>query len=233
MPIQVICPGCHARFTVSDKFAGQTGPCPKCKEKIQIPEKGDEVVIHAPELEAGAKDAKGRSVLKPVKRKEAKFSWAITGGIIGCVLLCVAVAWLFGRELEEGNRFIFLTVGAIILGPPLAYAGYTFLRDDEKGYYQGVDVLIRSVLCGLVYALLWGGYVWIGYQLFDFEEGLNIGQAAGMVVAMCIAGAGTAFVAYDLEIGSGFFNYVLYLLVTIGLRCVMGLDFLPGFSLGG
>ena len=38
MPIQVICPGCHARFTVSDKFGGKEGPCPKCKQKIKIPE---------------------------------------------------------------------------------------------------------------------------------------------------------------------------------------------------
>ena len=229
MPIQVICPGCHARFTVSDKFAGQTGPCPKCKEQIQIPEKGDEVVIHAPELEAGAKDAKGRSVLKPIKRKEANFSWVITAGIIGCVLVSLAIAFVMRVSYPEGVPFFVLALGASVLGPPLAYAGYTFLRDDEKGYYQGVDVLIRSVLCGLVYALLWGAYVWIGYQLFDFEEGLNIGQAAGLVIAMCIAGAGTAFVSFDLEIGSGFFNYVLYLLVTIGLRCVMGLGFLPGF----
>ena len=232
MPIQVTCPGCHTRFSVSDKFAGQAGACPKCKGQIQVPEKSEEVVIHAPELEAGATDAKGRSVLKPIKRKEAKFSWAITAGIMGSVLLCVAVAWLFGRELEEGNRFIFLTAGAILLGPPLAYAGYTFLRDDEKGYYQGLDVLVRSVVCGLVYALLWGVYMWVGYQLFDFDEGLNLVQALGLVITMCIAGAGTAFVSFDLELGSGFLNYALYLLVTIGLRWMMGLDFLPGLVLG-
>ena len=29
----------HTRFKVSDKFAGQEGPCPKCKAKIKIPAK--------------------------------------------------------------------------------------------------------------------------------------------------------------------------------------------------
>ena len=49
MAINVICPGCHTRFKVSDKYAGVEGPCPKCKVKIKIPEKSDEVVIHTPD----------------------------------------------------------------------------------------------------------------------------------------------------------------------------------------
>ena len=232
MPIQVTCPGCHTRFTVGDQHAGKTGACPKCKGPIQIPEKGDEVVIHEPELEAGSKDAKGRSVLKPIKRKEAKFSFAITAGIGGLVLLVVAIAWLFGKELEGNNQFILLTVGAILLGPPMAYAGYTFLRDDEKGYYQGVAVLVRSLICGLVYALLWGVYIFIAGQVFDLSEGLTIMQAGGIAALLAVVGAGAALVCYDLDMTSGFFNYVLYLLVTVGLRWVMGLALLPGLSIG-
>ncbi len=46
MPINVICPGCHARFKVGDQFAGKTGPCPKCKTQIPIPALGYEVVFH-------------------------------------------------------------------------------------------------------------------------------------------------------------------------------------------
>src|SRR6476661_3159539 len=30
MAIAVVCPSCHARFQVQDKFAGKEGPCPKC-----------------------------------------------------------------------------------------------------------------------------------------------------------------------------------------------------------
>ena len=86
MPIQVICPGCHTRFNVGDQHAGKTGACPKCKGSIQIPELGDEIVIHEAELEAGAKDSKGRSVLKPIKRKEAKFSLNIFAIVAGLTL---------------------------------------------------------------------------------------------------------------------------------------------------
>ena len=73
MPIQVTCPGCHARFKVSDKFAGQTGPCPKCKKPITIPKKEDEVVIHAPEA-YGPKGVDGTATLKPIERKESSAS---------------------------------------------------------------------------------------------------------------------------------------------------------------
>ena len=53
MAIKVICPGCRATFTVSDKFAGRTGPCPKCKKPITVPSDAvKEVTIHAPEEEA-------------------------------------------------------------------------------------------------------------------------------------------------------------------------------------
>jgi hypothetical protein len=234
MPIQVICPGCHTRFTVGDQHAGKAGACPKCKGQIVVPTKADEVVIHAPESEAGAKDAKGRNVLKPLKRKEAKFSINTTAIIAGVVLLAIAVAWLVGRtEMTGGNRFIALAFGAVLLGPPLAYAGYTFLRDDELGYYQGKDVLLRSLACGLIYALLWGVYWWVGNQFFGddaYTAGLEMVQLAGLTIPIMLLGAFAAFVSFDLEFMTGFFHYALYFLVCIGLRFVMGLPFLPGMA---
>lgn len=37
MPIRVQCPQCRAEFQVNEKFAGKKGPCPKCKNTIEIP----------------------------------------------------------------------------------------------------------------------------------------------------------------------------------------------------
>ena len=54
MPIHVVCPSCHARFKVGDQHGGKTGACPKCKGQIQIPKAEDEIIIHAPDSEAGA-----------------------------------------------------------------------------------------------------------------------------------------------------------------------------------
>jgi hypothetical protein len=235
MAIPVTCPGCLTKFNVGDQHAGKTGACPKCKGPIQIPEKSDEVIIHAPELEAGAKDAKGRNVLKPIKRKEAKFSANITMLVAGLVLVAVAVAWLFGSQFAtEGVPWWFLATGAAILGPPLAYAGYSFLRDDEAGIYEGSAVLIRSLACGLVYAFLWGVYMYVGWNVFGddaFTKGtLEMVQIAILLAIVLGLGSFAAFVSFDLEPISAFFHCALFFLVTIGLRFVAGLPFLPGMS---
>lgn len=231
MPIQVICPGCHTRFKVGDQHAGKTGACPKCKGPIEIPQAGEEVVIHAPEHEAGAVDSKGRSVLKPIKRKETKFSANILVVVTGLVALSLAIAWLMGRsDLGEALRWV-LAMGAILLGPPLAYAGYAFLRDDELDPYRGTSVVLRSISCGLVYALLWGVYMFVGGQLFGaeaFQTGLEMVQMVGLAVPILAVGAGAAYVCFDLEPTTGFFHYTLYLAATILLRVVMGLPAVPG-----
>jgi hypothetical protein len=232
MPIPVTCPGCLTKFTVGDQHAGKSGACPKCKGPIQIPAKSDEVIIHAPENEAGAKDAKGRNVLKPLRRKETKFDTNIFIMVAGGTLLAIIISWLVGRQYAaDGVPMWFLSLGAIILGPPLAYAAYSFLRDDELGVYEGTAVLLRALSCGLVYALLWGVYMYVGWHVYSdeaFRSGLEMVQLA--ILIGIVAGLGTfaAYVSFDLEPISAFFHYALYFLVTIGLRFIMGLPFLPG-----
>ena len=133
MPIQVVCPGCKKRFNVSDKFAGKTGNCPKCKHEITVPEKGDEVVIHAPE-DAGPKDSSGRSVSKPILREETRFSipWAIGIGVAALAVLITAVVIRYNvTEVPP----LLLVFGAVGLAPPLVLGGYSFLRDDELQAY--------------------------------------------------------------------------------------------------
>lgn len=232
MPIRVTCPSCHTRFQVGDQHAGKTGACPKCKGAIVVPNLQDEVVIHAPELEAGAVDSQGRSVLKPIARKETKFQPNVMLVVSGLVVLCVAIAWLVGRsDLGQGLDWV-LAGGAILLGPPLAYAGYTFLRDDEFGAFQGMNLVLRSLACGLVYALLWGVYVFVAGQLFGTENlangQLEMIQVGGLGAFIAAIGGGAALVCFDFEYLTGFFHFCLYLVVTIGLRLIMGLPLMPG-----
>ncbi len=50
------------RFQVSDKFAARKA-LPKLQDRIQIPRKEDEVVIHGGEdFDFGRKDARGRAI---------------------------------------------------------------------------------------------------------------------------------------------------------------------------
>ena len=238
MPINVICPTCHARFKVGEQHGGKTGACPKCKGQIQIPKAEDEIVIHAPDSEAGAKDAEGRNVLKPIKRKETKFQLNAALVIGGAVLLTAAIAFLLGNSREQlaGAMTYILAGGAALLGPPLAYAGYTFLRDDEMGAFEGSDLLIRSLGCGLVYALTWGVYWYVGYTIFGSEPysvtGLEIFQLAILVGISVGIGTFTAFVAFDFEPITGFFHFALFFVTTVLLRWLVVGTFLPGMISG-
>ncbi len=233
MPIQVTCPGCLKRFSVADKFAGQKGPCPNCKKTITIPKKEDEVVIHAPSYsETGAVDASGRNVLKTYKRKDTKFQPLVFTGVIGAVLVALLIALVVR---SGGPPEVWLkTLAAAILGPPLAWAGYTFMRDPELEPYSGIGLIIRSIVCGLVYALLWGVFWFLGNRFFGpdaMKQGLQIFQMIVIVVPIFAAGTLAAYASFDLEPGSAFFHCALYFAITVLLRLVANLPAVPG--LGG
>jgi hypothetical protein len=232
MAIQVTCPGCFTKFTVADKFAGQKGPCKKCKTIIEIPKLDEQVVIHAAEHEAGAVGAGGRHVLKTYKRQDTKFQPLVFAAAIGGVLVFLLVALLL-RDPKNPPSTIILSIGAILLGPLLAWAGYTFLRDDEFEGYSGPNLWLRSLACGLVYALLWGVYLFIGSQWFgaeSFAKGLEIWQMMVLAVPIGAMGTMTAYVGLDLEPLNGFFHWALYFAVTVLLRLVIGLAAIPGLG---
>jgi len=234
MAIQVTCPNpkCLTRFNVADKFAGQKGPCPKCKTTITIPKKEEEVIIHSPEhSEAGAIGVSGRHVLKTFRRRETKFQPLIFSGVIGFVLVALLIALVVR---SAGPPELWLKVmAAVLLGPPLAWAGYTFLRDPELEGYQGTPLVIRSLVCGLVYALLWGIFVFLGDRFFGdrLNTGLEIWEMVVLVVPVFAAGTLAAYASFDLEPGSAFFHCAMYFAVTVLLRLVAGLSAIPG--LGG
>src|SRR4051812_5046599 len=156
MAIDVTCPSCLTRFQVSDKFAGKSGPCPKCKKTIKVPEKKAEIVIHAPEV-SGPKDTTGVAVLKPLTRKEVRLTMMQIIAIVASVIVVLALAAVLRYQPKDLQKLAAM-LGSILLGPPLAFAGYTFLRDDELEPYRGKEVLLRSLACGAAFAAIWGAY---------------------------------------------------------------------------
>jgi len=217
VPLTVVCPGCKKRFSVSEKFAGQKGPCPKCKIEITIPSLEDQVVIHAPESET-LKDSKGKSVSKPILREETRFSPKIAAGI-GAAVLVVLVLAIILRSSGSIHAIIPL-LGAIMLAPPIVLGGYTFLRSDELEPWTGKDLLIRVLACGGAYAFLWGAY-W--YIIYNWGL-LSLPMMVPIVVAMVFAGAFTAYASLDLDFLMGAVHYGFYLLVTGGLALFIGIE---------
>ena len=215
MPILVLCPDCHAKFRVSEKFAGKKGPCPKCKAIITVPNP-EEVKIHAPEeFAGGGRDTKGRLITKPIARQDTKIKTvpAIAGA--GGTLTVLLVTWLVGEVLR--SNWLITGVGLLLVAPPLILAGYTFLRDEELEPHRGQSLWIRVGICSLIYTLLWGAYLLVPEGAF--ENGWN-----WLFIAppFLIAGATAAFACFDLEFTNGFFHYAFYLLVTLLLRSLAG-----------
>lgn len=213
MPINVVCPGCKKRFEVSDKYAGQQGPCPKCKTQITIPTKEEEVVIHAPEG-AGTKDSKGRSTVQPILREETRFSVAMAIGV-GVAILASIVAAVILRSYDGQVPFLFRALGVILLAPPLVLGGYTFLRDSELEAYRGKELAIRVATCSAVYAAIWGIYVWVQWVL-ELDQ-MEIWQMAVVAILAIAAGGFAAFASFDLDFLVGTIHYGLYLIVTVML----------------
>jgi hypothetical protein len=221
MAITVLCPSCHARFAVHEKFAGKEGPCPKCKATIKVPAAADEVKVHAPEEYGGAKDAKGRAVLKPLERVEAKVQPVMVVGVAMAVVLAFVVAFVL-RTSDLKSSPIILGLGAAILAPPLAVAAYTFLRNQELEPYRGAALGLRVAICSIVYAALWGA-VWAMKQFVFKDPSLEIWQYFVLLAPPIGVGALTALATLDLDFGSGFFHYCMYLGTCVLLRVVMGL----------
>lgn len=220
MPISVVCSGCKARFEVSEKFAGKQGPCPKCKAIIKIPELIAEVKIHAPEeFASGGKDRKGRAITKPIPRTDAKIQPGVVAAIIVGSVLALAVA-LVGRGLGLSAKYGLIAIGLLLIGPPLAVGGYSFLRNDELEPYRGKVLWIRATLCGVGYAVLWGVYFYLQQQAGIPNEMYQWVFVAPVFVA---AGGGLALAAFDLEFASGALHYSFYLIATLLLRAAIGL----------
>jgi len=230
MPIDITCPGCRTRFKVSDKFAGKNGPCPKCKTVIQVPGKGEEVVVHAPQ-EYGPKNASGVAVLKPISREETKVTPVMVVGVISAVFL-VLIGALLLRNLDEIPTWV-LGLGAFVLAPPLVWAGYSFLRDDDLEPHRGRYLAIRVLVCSIVYAVLWLVYAYAPKLAFNLDS-LELFHLLFVVPPIMIIGGFAAFAALDLDFGTGLIHYSFYLLVTVTLCFIMGVDLLePLGTLGG
>lgn len=222
MAIFVVCPGCKSRFQVSDKFAGRSGSCPKCKGKITVPAAADEVKVHGGEdFSGGGRNAEGKLVLKPIARQETRFRPALAAAIAAGVLLTLLLDWLGGRVLRDHLTLLQFAgwVGLLIVTPPLAIGAYTVLYDDELEPYRGNSLYLRAASCALVYILLWG--------IFNFivAKGLTGEIWSWLFVAppFLVMGALTALACFDLDFSNGIIHYAFYVLVIILLRWIAGM----------
>ncbi len=230
MPIQVTCPKCLKRFQVSEKFAGKSGACPNCKNPIRVPDKSEEVVIHAPD-DGAPKDRSGQSVLKPLLRTETEVTrrgLLITGG---AVLTAIAVAIGLRLAAIEGIAFVaVIIIGAVAVAPPLVWAGYTFVRDSELAPYVADELRNRVLICSAIFASLWLIYAFVPSYVLELDSASSMGfMSFGIVFCvMLVAGAFASVATFELEFTSGLAHAGLYLIGTLLLALLSGVTLATG-----
>lgn len=222
MPINVTCSKCFARFAVNEKFAGKSGPCPKCKAVIKIPDKAEEVVIHAPKVDTPT-DSKGKSVIAPIRRQEAKLSLPVVVGASLGAIVALGIAIAFGVSKTPPPALL-LAASALILALPLSVAGYWFLQSDELQGFQGKELWIRGSIVAVIFSLSWLIYAFLPI-IIGSNDRLSDITAVEMIIsiaAMIVLGTAAAVLALELEIGQGLMLFMLYFVITFVLAWLSG-----------
>ncbi len=223
MSILVVCPGCRKRFSVSDKFAGQSGPCPNCKRIIKVPDKSQQVQVHAPEeFASGGRSVDGQLVTKPIARSKVRLNAVLVAGVGAAVITVLLFTFVLGRMDLLKDYLVLRAAGVLLISPPLVVAGYSFLRDEEKVPYRGQELYVRAAICGLAYVVLWGLF---GHVLHHYMTG-EIWNWLVILPLLIAAGALGPLACLDMDFSSSALHYAFYLLVTIILRWVGGMGWI-------
>lgn len=237
MAIQVTCVKCFSRFQVSEKFAGQKGPCPKCKTVITIPALSEQVVVH--EAATGPKDASGRPILKPIFRKDAPITathWTLAAcsAFVMLTVALVARAMYFGKgvPLEEFPMWA-TSVGALLNAVPTALVGYILLRNPESPGFGGQELWIRVLACSLGFATLW---VFSPLAVYTFNESLakpSMLSQSMALAALIFGGGAISLLAFDFDYLYGIVHAATYVVLCAIMRLIAALPAIPGMNSGG
>jgi hypothetical protein len=104
-------------------------------------------------------------------------------------------------------------------GPGACFGGYAFLRDDELEPYRGRWLWFRSFICAAVYIALWGGYYFIPSDAtHEAWSWIYVGPPFFLI------GAAAALATLDLDYTNGFFHYCFYVMITLSLGWIAGLQ---------
>jgi hypothetical protein len=219
MPIPVICPGCKARFNVSDQFAGRTGPCPKCKAPIKIPTPAARsVTIHEPDAPVASSAGTGKAPTAPLKRRDKPVRvlalvWAAVGAV-ACMGVAAVLPLVFPPNGKDSTIPPWLLLaGAFAVAVPSVMLGYAAVRNRELEPWRGSAFAKRALACAAVYASLWGLR-----GLLPPDQTAEMWNWFYLGPLFVAAGGLAAFATLDLDWGSAMVHFSFYVLFSALLR---------------
>ena len=177
-----------------------------------------EVKIHGPEDEA---PVPGRAPAAPivfVEQPIPKIAYvAVAAGGVAAIVLALVARFAWG----PGQAPLWLLAAtAAIIAMPCAWIGYEIVRDRDLEAYRGRSLLIRTAICGAVYAALWAVKGFLPPELTN-----DMWPWVYLAPPFLVAGALAALATLDLDWGTGVAHYSLYVMFTALLRWLAG--FMP------
>lgn len=100
MPFEFVCPHCHNRTKVHDKFAGQTGPCVNCGKQVSMPHFNVQGVL-VPAVDAATKSKKLKSPAQKIGWMPAMIGASIVAFLVFVSATVVVFLWPHMRQNIE------------------------------------------------------------------------------------------------------------------------------------
>lgn len=221
MAIDVICPGCHKRFQVSDDFAGKKGPCPACKTTIEIPKLEDVVVIHERETTASGAPAK----LESIQRKQSTVGKSELFLAIGALLAGLIIT-LVGRiqlpEVDPNPLFITKILAGGLLGISSSLLGHIVLRGQDDGSIYDRKALLKGTVIGLVYALIWRIQVLISDGFLVQDGNVILPAVIILSIAFMVVTTFIPMFVFDFEYQQGLTHVALFICSLAVYSLILG-----------
>lgn len=104
MPIPFTCPHCAKTMTVEDRFAGQTGPCAACGQKITIPGVASPFGGPAPYAQPPAKSGGGTGLVIGILAALLVGGGCVVAILVALLLPAVQAARTAARRSQSSNH---------------------------------------------------------------------------------------------------------------------------------
>ncbi len=221
MAIDVICPGCHKRFQVSDQFAGKKGPCPACKTMIEIPKLEDVVVIHERERTASGVPAK----LDSIRRKSTTAGKAelvlATGTLIGGLVLTM-VGRIQLAEVDPNPAFLIKLLAGGLLGISSSVLGHIVLRGQDDGSVYDRKTILVSSAVGLAYTVAWRLQVLISDVVLVQDGNIILPGVVILAIAFTVISTFLPMFVFEFEFQEGLIHVALFICSLTVYSLILG-----------
>lgn len=152
------------------------------------------------------------------------------GLLITLVAIFAAVGIAIGFRFTGGAPIWAAIVGALLLGPPLVWSGYSFVQDSELEPYLGTELRNRVLILSVILAALWLVYAFVPSYISDLESPSEMSFLwFGIIFCVMVGlGAVASSACFELEVGNGVIHAGLYFLVTMVLAILSGFTLATG-----